>query len=852
MVKLCFSDLVDMVDLKYLFDARFAATGIPGKVINPDGHVLLETGLENASRKKPTGTAAPSCECGAGGDPETQAELLAGRPVESRCKHGLFFIHVPVTVNGKLVATLLSGPCNQKDAPPSKREAAASPSAEKCRDCLTRIPRISRREAENIMAYDIAMSRLLSDVSLKNQLLDEELQHRMQTEETLRQATRRFQEALQTSRHILYRRNLLTGGYDYLSPVVAEMLGTSLAELMANGQQVIWGLMHPDDRPRIQAYMESLNREHPQQHQLEFRLRCADGKYHWFSDSASIVYGAAGKAEAIIGVTHDVTRRKQLELELANTKTLLESAFSESPNGMVLVDATEHRLITGNAAALKIIGFNPSGGVADLVGKRVAELPCSWKVFTPDGRLIPPEEWILCRAIRGEVTLSEDCRIRRADDSESWCIAHCTPIHDRTTGGIVAAMLILEDITRRQLAEQQRRELEAQLQKKSQAELIGNLAGGIAHDFNNLLMTVLGNQELVSAALPPASPLQHNLGDIGRAVHKAADLCRQMLAYAGKGKYIVQRLDLSEAVRNLHRLLESATHDTAEIRLQLAERLPPVEADPSQLRQAIMNLVINAAEAIGNEAPGTITISTGMVEAGGAVLPCGGMPSGACVYLEVADTGCGMDEKTQEHAFDPFFSTKFTGRGLGLAAVQGIVRNHGGLIRAQSTPGKGSTFTIFLPAAAKAAVAHAPAAAHAPPSWRGSGTVLVVDDEPDMCELAAQSLGNLGFRVLTAEDGASAVRIFRENAAASSLPIVDRICCVLLDYAMPGLDGEQTLAELQRIAPAANVILVSGSDTEDLEQLFLGKGLAEILPKPFGMQALADVMYRATAKHHAA
>jgi PAS domain S-box-containing protein len=245
------------------------------------------------------------------------------------------------------------------------------------------------------------------------------------------------------------------------------------------------------------------------------------------------------------------------------------------------------------------------------------------------------------------------------------------------------------------------RENEARYQQTQRLQSLGVLAGGIAHDFNNILMAILGNSEMAARSVPPDAPALHNLGEISKATQRGADLCRQMLAYAGKGRNDVAPRDLSRIVIEMGEMLQMAVSKRATLRFDLAPGLPAVSADLAQIRQVVMNLVINASEAIG-EADGLITAATGVVDCDREFLDAswGGeeLPTGRYVSLVVSDTGCGMDEATHARIFEPFFTTKFAGRGLGLSAVNGIVRGHGGAIRVRSEPGAGTTFTLFFPA----------------------------------------------------------------------------------------------------------------------------------------------------------
>ena len=393
------------------------------------------------------------------------------------------------------------------------------------------------------------------------------------------------------------------------------------------------------------------------------------------------------------------------------------------------------------------------------------------------------------------------------------------------------------DISERKQAEEERRKLESQVQQTQKLESLGVLAGGIAHDFNNLLMAVLGNAELALLDLSEVSPARPMLEDIRRTSRRAADLCKQMLAYSGKGRFVVRAINISELVAEMGHMLEVSISKKAAMRLSLASNLPAVEADATQMRQVVMNLIINASEALG-ERNGVISISTGSLFCDRQYLQ--GMhldenlPEGFYTFLEVSDTGCGMDAETVRRLFDPFFTTKFMGRGLGMAAVLGIVRGHKGAIKVYSEVGKGSTFKILLPALNEVAEQAEAVSSNQPSIWKGSGLILLVDDEETIRLLGERMLERMGFSVLLAADGREALEIYRARAR--------EISCVLLDLTMPNLDGEETFRELRKIDPSTRVIMSSGYNQQDVVTRFVGRGLAGFVQKPYTIPELSAVL----------
>ncbi|MBN1342270.1 MAG: PAS domain S-box protein [Phycisphaerae bacterium] len=412
-------------------------------------------------------------------------------------------------------------------------------------------------------------------------------------------------------------------------------------------------------------------------------------------------------------------------------------------------------------------------------------------------------------------------------------------------GPAVAYQSVGEDITDRMRAEAEKERLEAQVRHAQKLESLGVLAGGIAHDFNNLLVGILGNADLAMMDLPPTSPARASIEQVRVAARRAAELTTQMLAYSGKGAFVIIPVDLSKIIREMMGLLRSSISKKVTVQHRLSEDLPSVQADVAQVRQVIMNLIINASEAIGDK-EGVITVSTGVMHADRRFLAETHMgedlPEGRYVYLEVSDTGTGMDAETKSKVFDPFFSTKFTGRGLGLAATLGVIRGHRAAIKVESELGRGTTFTVLLPSSDEPAVDVSGTISPQNAGARGSGTILVVDDEEQVLRVAQALLERAGYSVLTAGDGRAAVRVFREHAG--------EIAAVLLDLTMPELNGDETFNAIRHIRPDARVILSSGYSQQEATKKFAGKDLSGFIQKPYVgdslVQKISEVLSTST------
>jgi signal transduction histidine kinase/ActR/RegA family two-component response regulator len=429
-------------------------------------------------------------------------------------------------------------------------------------------------------------------------------------------------------------------------------------------------------------------------------------------------------------------------------------------------------------------------------------------------------------ALHNAIAREQELEVARAD------------LQARTNELQTAVAALETEMAERQRMEAERQQMQARVQEVQKLESLGVLAGGIAHDFNNLLVGIMGNAGLALMELPPEEAGRARIVQIETAARRASDLARQMLDYSGKGAFVVTPLDVSELVKEMTQLLRVSIGASVDIKYALDDQPVVIEGDATQLRQVVMNLVVNASDAIGPSG-GTITVTTGRVHADRSYLSGTfvdeGLEEGEYAVIDVSDTGAGMDAATQARIFDPFYTTKTHGRGLGLAAVLGIVRAHHGALKVYSEPGHGSTFKLLLPLT-EAAVAPDPWAARSSTPWQGEGTVLVVDDEPMVRDVAEAILRRQGLTVVTATDGEDAVRVFSADP--------DRFAVVLLDLTMPRLSGAEAFRQIRAIRPEASVILMSGYSEEEAGGRFAGKGLAGFLEKPFSTQGLSAAIER--------
>ncbi len=531
-----------------------------------------------------------------------------------------------------------------------------------------------------------------------------------------------------------------------------------------------------------------------------------------------------GRIIATLSSGRDITERRQAESALQETQERFRDFFENAPIGFHIF-GPDRTIIDINDAELDLIGYTRSEIVnkktwADLiVPEQRAGFEKHWQDITTKGRVSDLEYTLLHKdGHHVHVILNASARF----DADGELL--------NTRGSVL-------DITERRRAEAERRRLEAQVQHAQKLESLGVLAGGIAHDFNNLLAGILGFADLALRDLAAGSPARGALEKVIHGAQQAADLTKQMLAYSGRGTFVVAPLDLSRLIEEMAHLLKASVSKKAILRYRLADDLPAVEADAAQLRQVLMNLVTNASEAIG-DAGGVIAITTGTMECDRAYLRGTylgeGLPEATYAYLEVSDTGSGMDEATLASIFDPFFTTKFTGRGLGMAATLGIVRSHHGTIHVDSKPGRGTTLRILFPVSEQQAEQRGPAVEA---EWRGQGTVLVIDDEETVRTVARAMLERMGFAVLTATDGREGVELFRQHA--------DEVAAVVLDMSMPHMNGTDVVRELRRIRSDVRILLSSGYSEQEAVGRFAQGGLAGFVQKPYRLAELRAKMCEA-------
>lgn len=581
--------------------------------------------------------------------------------------------------------------------------------------------------------------------------------------------------------------------------------------------------LHPHDIQSAIAYLDLILQERKgQTDKLPFTTK--DGRTIPVEISSSIIQWAG--RNHILSMARDISARIEAEQALTRSEQKYRELVDLLP--LIVFECT----VEGEITFVNQYGETALGRTLDEIRRNcsVSEL------VAPHDRERAQE--VLQKRLLGEEPGTHEYDILRRDGSTFPAIVETRAIVEG--GTIVGFRGISLDVSERKEVERKRKELEEQIQQAQKLESLGVLAGGIAHDFNNLLMGVLGNADLTLMQLPEDLPQREYVEDIIKASQRASALCNQMLAYSGRGQFVIQPVSISEVVEDLHHLLESSISKKSHLRFEYGSKVPSLEADLTQLRQIVMNLVTNASDAIGDD-DGEIVVRTGSRWCDEEFLKNtyldDDLSEGEYVYLEVQDSGIGMDASVQAKVFEPFYTSKERGRGLGLSAVLGIVRGHRGALQVESTPGLGTRFLIYFPASELSSKSLGEDSDWPVHEVRSSPTtVLIVEDEALVLELAQRTLEYAGYQVLTARDGREGLEKFRAEAA--------EIDAVLLDLMMPHMNGDEVYREIARAAPETPVILSSGYTELEFSDRFSDANGPVFIQKPYRARDLLAVIER--------
>lgn len=640
-----------------------------------------------------------------------------------------------------------------------------------------------------------------------------------------RQAERRLRISEERFRAITdYAGDLISehdaeGLFTYVNSKFRDLLGYGPGDLVGrSGLRVI----HPADREIAATFFEDLGEIGRTFSPFAVRFRAKDG--HLLTvETSGATYQTSNGERRVVMISRDLSDRLEAERE----RRLL-SALVESSSDFIEVSDLSGHVTYLNPSAMRILGL-------DLEGNPKEGIPGEGGT---EGALF--ETGLLAELLRtGSVSSEVELSNRRTNQTVPLEIMAST-IRDENSGEPVAFTAIGRDLTESRRAQAEREALESQLRTTQKLESLGVLAGGVAHDFNNMLAIILSNTSRILEWLHPNEETREHLETVRTASLRAADFVKQLLTYAGHQDVELLPVDLSEIVEESQQFLERVLPPKITLRFEPGDRPLAIDGEPAQLQQVVVNLVNNAADAIG-DVSGIVTIRTGTKHMGRRELDSCQLGSslfpGRFVYLEVADSGCGIDAVTLGQLFDPFFTTKFAGRGLGLAAVLGIVRGHRGAIEIWSEPGRGARFKVFLPSLEGLARRPEPV-----PVQRGcirnryEGTILVVDDEPMLLRSLELLLQDNGLSTIAVTNGKEAVKRFREDS--------DSICAVVLDMKMPEMSGEEVLIELRKLRFDVPIVISSGYGENVLTGELGESDFTSFIQKPYQPDVLIAALDR--------
>lgn len=638
-------------------------------------------------------------------------------------------------------------------------------------------------------------------------------------EDSLKKSEERYRFLIENMRDIIWQTDPHLN-FTFINNYVEIITGYTPDELIGKPLFILLSDKSKDYvKDRSLVFKEKLLRGESVGHStFEVEMISKEGLKKWVEINSNPVFNDQQELVEFYGVSRDITDRKLAEEALLDKSIELERYFTSALDLLCIAD------IDG-----KFKKLNPEWESA--LGYKIDEL-----IGTKFFDYIHPEDLQLTieavnKLSSNKAVLNFTNRYKHKNGTYKWMEWRSYP-----EGNLIYA--VARDITDRKSAEEDRIEMERRMLHVQKLESLGVLAGGMAHDFNNILMAVLGHAELALMDLPLMSPARDSLLEIENAARRAADLSRQMLAYSGRGKFVIEAIKLGELVSEMVHLLKASISKKALLNLNLEKEIPAIEGDATQIRQILMNLITNASDAIGDNS-GVISVSTGVIECHRDYLSNtfldDKLAEGLYVYLEVSDTGCGMDKATIDRIFEPFYTTKFTGRGLGMAAVLGIVRGHKGAINIYSEVNIGSTFKLLFPAVNITSENSKSESKLFNPIKEKKGAILLVDDEETIRYVGKRMLERLGFEVITAVDGIDACKQYEDN--------MSKIQLVLLDLTMPQRDGEETYREMRRLNSKVRVILTSGFTEQEITARFAGKGLAGFIQKPFSMSDLTEKIF---------
>ncbi|MCX5813395.1 MAG: PAS domain S-box protein [Proteobacteria bacterium] len=662
-----------------------------------------------------------------------------------------------------------------------------------------------------VLIYTSAIIREKKPVDLRIILID--ITERKRAEEALRESEEKYRSIFENAIEGMYQASP-GGRYISVNPALARMHGFESPQEMITtvtdiGSQIF---ISPEARKQYREILEKKGTVV----NFEFELYRKDRSKIWVSTNARVVRNKDGETLYYEGKVEDITERKRVEEALKRSESRLSSIIEFLPDATFVINL-EGKIISWNRAIEEMTGFS----VEMMLGKGDYEYAIPFYgerrpilvnfLFLWDDDIAKKYSFI--RKDGDTLYTETDVPYVRGQNRTLW--AKASPLYD-AKGNVIGAIESIRDIT-------ERKRLETELMHAQKMEAIGTLSGGIAHDFNNILMGIQGYASLMMLDISTEHPHYERLKRIEEQVKNASDLTGQLLGFARGGKYVVKPVNMNELIEKTSNMFGRTKKEIA-IHRKYERDIWAVEADMGQIEQVLLNLYLNAWQAM--PAGGDLSIETKNIVVGENYTIPYSTTFGRYVRISISDTGVGMNEKTKERIFEPFFTTKELGRGtgLGLAMVYGIIKNHNGFIDVISEPDKGTTFALYFPASEKDI---AKETSGVPEIMRGTETILVVDDEPDVLAVSKNILESLGYNVYGVKNGEEAIILYKEKK--------DVIDLIVLDMIMPGLSGSETFDRIRELNSSARIILCSGYSLNDQAQQIMDKGCHGFIQKPFNI-----------------